>query len=122
MAMAARHDANELDWDSSLSAPAVGGGERRGPSQVRLIPEMKINSRPLPFVLALAADKSARSLMKLELLRAHQAPVSLPRAANGHCVQWADPALSVSGTPYQEHRRYRGVLLVDKSERTKDSD
>src|SRR5262245_6755269 len=75
--MSARHDANQLDWDTSLSACAVGGGERRGPSH--LFSEMKINNRELPFVLALAADKSARSLMRLELLRAHPAPVSLPR-------------------------------------------
>jgi hypothetical protein len=42
---------------------------------------MKINNRELPFVLALAADKSARSRMRLELLRAHPTPVQFPRPA-----------------------------------------
>ena len=77
--MAARHNANELDWDSSLSACAVGGGERRDPFRVPLSPEMKINSKALPFVLALAADKSARSHLKLALICAKPASVSLTR-------------------------------------------
>ncbi len=80
--MSARHVANELDWDTSLSACAVGGGERRGPAGSHLFSEMKINNRELPFVLALAADKSARSLMRLELLRAQSMPVQFRRPAN----------------------------------------
>jgi hypothetical protein len=80
--MSARHDANELVWDTSLSACAVGGGERRGRSRVSSSPAMKINNKELPFVLAFAADKSARSLMRLELLRAHPRPVKFPRPAD----------------------------------------
>lgn len=80
--MSARHDGNELDWDTSLSACAVGGGEWRGPAGSQQFSEMKINSKALPFVLAFAADKSARSLMRLELLRAHLTPAQFPRLAN----------------------------------------
>jgi len=101
VAMAARHDANELDWDASLPACAVGGGERRGPSHLPLFPEMKINSKALPFVLAFAADKSAKSLMRLELLRAHPVPVPQQPPSNGRCVEKADPAVTTSGSHSQ---------------------
>jgi len=51
---------------------------------------MKINSKPLPFVLALAAEKSAKSVMRLELLRAHPVPMPQPPPSKRCCVEQAD--------------------------------
>jgi hypothetical protein len=58
---------------------------------------MKTKSKAIPFVLALAAQSSARSYLRFTLLGANRAPVSLLRGDS--ILQRADLREATSETP-----------------------
>jgi response regulator RpfG family c-di-GMP phosphodiesterase len=60
---------------------------------------MRIKAKPLPFGLALAAQTSAKSLLKLTLIQTSPVPVTLPPAGVARFLEEPNTALSTARKP-----------------------
>src|SRR5215472_12855919 len=60
---------------------------------------MRSNTKTLPFALAFAAQKSARTSLKITAIRAKRAPVSLPEVSRRWRAQQTDCSSTTSSMP-----------------------